>query len=184
MPHEQLLALAILAFCRLLHAGTQQHDIMCAWGSEYLEVGLGLGLSALRIAGHAHTVVEKYQRVIDLFHERHPTPPSSLQIVKADIFDFAQTLAPESLDGIFFDPYLSKDVPYDMQQLRDEVLPAFVRALRVGGAFVPYLSPSPSCVGPTTTILTALSSSGTRTRPTAGRNARPGNQGMLLFSAS
>jgi hypothetical protein len=148
MPHEQLLALAILAFCRLLHAGTQQHDIICAWGSEYLEIGLGLGLSALRIAGHAHTVVEKYQRVIDLFHERHPTPPSSLQIVKADIFDFAQTLAPESLDGIFFDPYLSKDVPYDMQQLRDEVLPAFrARAARRRPVRALFSAPSPSCVG-------------------------------------
>jgi predicted methyltransferase len=122
-------------------------DILCAWGSEYLEVGLGLGLSALRIAGHAttrrHIVVEKYQRVIDLFNERNPSPPASLQIVKADIFDFARSLAPESLDGVFFDPYLSKDVPYDMQKLWSDVLPAFVRALRVGGAFVPYFSTKP-----------------------------------------
>ena len=89
-------------------------DILCAWGSEYLEVGLGLGLSALRIAAHdhtrRHTVVEKYQQVIDLFYQRYPEPPANLQIVKADIFDFALTLEPESLDGIFFDPYLSKDV--------------------------------------------------------------------------
>jgi predicted methyltransferase len=114
---------------------------VCAWGSEYLEVGLGLGLSALRIAGHAHTVVEKYQRVIDLFHERHPTPPSSLQIVKVDIFDFAQTLAPESLDGIFFDPYLSKDVRMTCSNYGTRFCPRFVRALRVGGAFVPYFQP-------------------------------------------
>ena len=120
-------------------------DILCAWGSEYLEVGLGLGLSALRIAGHdhtrRHTVVEKYQQVIDLFYQRHPEPPPNLQIVKADIFDFALTLEPDSLDGIFFDPYLSKDVPYDMQQLWGDVLPALVRSLRIGGAFVPYFSP-------------------------------------------
>jgi predicted methyltransferase len=122
-------------------------DILCAWGSEYLEVGLGLGLSALRIAGHDHTrrhiVVEKYQQVIDLFYQRHPEPPPNLQIVKADIFDFALTLEPDSLDGIFFDPYLSKDVPYDMQQLWGDVLPALVRSLRIGGAFVPYFSPQP-----------------------------------------
>lgn len=122
-------------------------DLMCAWGSEYLEVGLGLGLSALRIAGHTHTrrhtVVEKYQQVIDLFNERNPFPPASLQTVKADIFDFALALEPESLDGIFFDPYLSKNIPYDMQKLWSEVLPAFVRALRIGGAFVPYFHTKP-----------------------------------------
>jgi predicted methyltransferase len=122
-------------------------DIMCSWGSEYLEVGLGLGLSALRIAGNPntrrHSVVEKYQKVINLFQERNPCPPESLRIIKADIFDFAGTLQPESLDGIFFDPYLSKEVPYDMQQLWDSVLPAFVRALRTGGAFVPYFHTKP-----------------------------------------
>ena len=46
-------------------------DILCTFGSEFLEVGLGLGISALHIAGHAntrrHIVVEKYPRVIDLF---------------------------------------------------------------------------------------------------------------------
>jgi len=122
-------------------------DLMCAWGAEYLEVGLGLGLSALRIAGHTttvrHTVVEKYQRVIDLFRDRHPAPPANLQIVKADIFDFARNLAPDSLDGVFFDPYLSKSVPYNMEQLWSDVLPALVRALRVGGALVPCFTTKP-----------------------------------------
>ena len=70
--------------------------------------------------------------VIDLFYQRYPEPPANLQIVKADIFDFALTLEPESLDGIFFDPYLSKDVLHDMQQLWGDVLPALVRSLRIG----------------------------------------------------
>ena len=46
-------------------------DLLCEYGSNFLEVGLGLGLSALRIAENPrvrrHVVVEKYKRVIDLF---------------------------------------------------------------------------------------------------------------------
>ena len=38
-------------------------DLLCTYGSSFLEVGLGLGLSALRIASHPstrrHVVVEK-----------------------------------------------------------------------------------------------------------------------------
>ena len=30
-------------------------DMLCAFGSEFLEVGLGLGLSALKIANHSNT---------------------------------------------------------------------------------------------------------------------------------
>jgi hypothetical protein len=46
-------------------------DILCTYGSVFLEVGLGLGLSALRIASNPgtkrHVVVEKYPRVTELF---------------------------------------------------------------------------------------------------------------------
>ena len=53
-------------------------DILCTNGSEFLEVGLGLGISALRIAHNPrtrrHVVIEKYPAVIDLFHARHPAP--------------------------------------------------------------------------------------------------------------
>src|SRR5947209_15065982 len=60
-------------------------DILCQYGSEFLEVGLGLGLSALRIANHPnthkHIVVEKYQKVIDLFKSLHPSLPTNLKIV-------------------------------------------------------------------------------------------------------
>jgi hypothetical protein len=59
-------------------------DLLCGYGSRFLEVGLGLGLSALRIAENPatrhHVVLEKYQRVIDLFHERHPVLPPTLEI--------------------------------------------------------------------------------------------------------
>ena len=45
-------------------------DLLCGFGSRFLEVGLGLGLSALRIANDPrtahHTVIEKYPRVIEI----------------------------------------------------------------------------------------------------------------------
>jgi predicted methyltransferase len=127
-------------------------DLLCQCGSEFLEVGLGLGLSALRIAEHPntqrHMVVEKYQEVIDLFYARHPRPPSTLEVVKADIFEYAFRLEPESLDGIFFDPYLSSKVSYDPRELWHEVMPRLVRSLRVGGAFVPYFATKPELRSP------------------------------------
>jgi hypothetical protein len=74
-------------------------DMLCSWGSEFLEVGLGLGISALRIAGHPntrrHRVVGKYPRVIDLFRKNNTSPPLSLEIVNADICE----LAPSTLAG-------------------------------------------------------------------------------------
>jgi predicted methyltransferase len=122
-------------------------DMLCAFGSEFLEVGLGLGISALRIAGHSntrrHTVVEKYRAVIDLFHQNHPSIPETLQFVNMDIFEFVYTLEPESLDGIFFDPFFSRETPYDAQELWRGVLPRLARALRMGGAFVPYFATKP-----------------------------------------
>ena len=45
-------------------------DLLCEFGSEFLEAGLGLGLSALRIARHPrtwrHVVVELYDEVIPI----------------------------------------------------------------------------------------------------------------------
>src|SRR4030095_6753629 len=121
-------------------------DILCTYGSEFLEVGLGLGLSALRIAGHPntrkHVVIEKYQRVINLFYERHPAPPPTLEIRHADFFKLVSKLKPASLDGIFFDPYL----PYTMmndEDLWEEFMPWIIRALRPGGAFLPCFSTRP-----------------------------------------
>ena len=60
-------------------------DILCKYGSQFLEVGLGLGISALRIAGNPatrhHTVIEKFSQVIELFRERNSSPPPALEIV-------------------------------------------------------------------------------------------------------
>src|SRR6185436_14797776 len=85
-------------------------DLLCEHGSNFMEVGLGLGLSALRIAENPrvrrHVVVEKYKQVIDLFKDRHPNLPNTLEIVEADFFDYMHGLEPASLDGIFFDPFL------------------------------------------------------------------------------
>jgi spermidine synthase len=116
-------------------------DLLCTFGSTFLEVGLGLGISALRIAGSPttarHVVVEKYPRVVALFRERNPDPPPTLEIVQADILDYADELPAGGFDGIFFDPY------FPPEMLRDEAMwgrlvPALRRAIRPGGALVPF----------------------------------------------
>lgn len=122
-------------------------DILCGYGSEFLEVGLGLGISALRIAANPatrhQTVIEKFPRVIELFRERNPSPPSALEIVHADFFEYIQRMEPESLDGIFFDPYLVPVSLWDDEALWMEVMPAVTRALRRGGVFIPCFSTRP-----------------------------------------
>jgi predicted methyltransferase len=127
-------------------------DLLCSHGSEFLEVGLGLGISALHIAGHPgtrrHRVVEKYQRVIDLFRENNPSAPATLDVVNADIFEFAYELEPESLDGVFFDPFFSTGIAYDADELWNQVLPRLVDAIRPGGAFVPYFATKPELRSP------------------------------------
>ncbi|MFD9945896.1 class I SAM-dependent methyltransferase [Nonomuraea sp. NPDC059023] len=118
-------------------------DLLCERGGEFLEVGLGLGYSALRIAGRAdtyrHTVVEKHPKVIELFREANPDVPATLEIVEADFFDYVETLRPESYDGVFFDPELPKAIFEDRARL-DAFMPKVVRALRPGGTFVPMFS--------------------------------------------
>ncbi len=121
-------------------------DILCGFGSRFLEVGLGLGISALRIASRPgtrhHLVLEKYQKVIDLFQQRHPVLPSSLEILEADIFESVDKLEPGSYDGIFFDPALPEQL-WDDLTLWDEFMPRLIRALRPQGAFVPFFSTVP-----------------------------------------
>jgi spermidine synthase len=121
-------------------------DILCAEGSEFLEVGLGLGISARRIATHPntrrHVVVEKYQQVIDLFTASHEVP-ATLTIVRADFLDYMQTLAPASVDGIFFDPYLPEKMRND-RGFWDEVMPVLTRALRPGALFIPCFTTRPT----------------------------------------
>lgn len=125
---------------------SESADMLCEFGSEFLEVGLGLGLSALKIANHSntrrHTVVEIYQTVIDLFKEKHPVLPPSLSILNTDFFRLVRTLPESSLDGIFFDPALPESM-WDDGPFWDEVMPAIVRTLRPGGAFIPFFSTIP-----------------------------------------
>ncbi|HEX8874972.1 MAG TPA: class I SAM-dependent methyltransferase [Nitrosospira sp.] len=122
-------------------------DILCEYGSRFLEVGLGLGISALRIAGNPatrhHTVIEKFPEVIDLFNERNPSPPPALKIVHADFFEYIHEIESGSLDGIFFDPYLVPVSLWDDEALWAEVMPAVTRTLRHGGVFIPCFSTRP-----------------------------------------
>lgn len=121
-------------------------DLLCGFGSHFAEAGLGLGLSALRITGHRntrrHVVVEVYDEVIRLFRDRHPTLPESLQIQRGDFFDHIRGLEPGSLDGLFFDPALPESTWSDAP-FWDEIVPVMARALRPGGALIPFFSTVP-----------------------------------------
>jgi hypothetical protein len=120
-------------------------DLLCRFGTEFLEVGLGLGISALRIANNPttrqHTVVEKYARVVEIFEE-HNCIPENLRIVCADFQDHAERLEPSSLDGVFFDPFLPQS-QWDDPALWNRVMPLFLRALRTGGVFIPCFATRP-----------------------------------------
>jgi len=122
-------------------------DLLCGFGSDFLEVGLGLGISALRIASapttRRHVVVEKYGEVIALFQERHPELPPTLDIVHADIVQHVDGLTVGSLDGIFFDPYFPKAMLDDIA-LWNRLVPALRRALRPGGALIPFATTRPT----------------------------------------
>jgi spermidine synthase len=122
-------------------------DLLCGFGSQFLEAGLGLGLSALRIARHPntkrHTVIELYDDVIRLFRESHPELPSTLDIIRDDFFAYIRTLPPASFDGIFFDPALPTALWSD-GPFWDEIVPVMARALRPGGALIPFFSTVPT----------------------------------------
>lgn len=118
-------------------------DLLCAQGSEFLEAGLGLGISALHISGlphvRRHLVVEKHQKVIDLFLAEHPNPSDELEIVAADFFEFIGSLPDNSFDGVFFDPELPREI-FEDRALLDDFMPTLLRVLRPGGRFVPMFA--------------------------------------------
>jgi predicted methyltransferase len=121
-------------------------DILCRYGSEFMEVGLGLGLSALHIAGQPttrrHTVIKLYQPVIDHFLARTPALPASLRIVQGDFYAMLPALPPASVDGIFFDPDLPAEKRND-PAFWNAVVPLMVALLRPGGVFVPCFTTHP-----------------------------------------
>jgi len=122
-------------------------DMMCEFGSEFLEAGLGLGISALRVASNArtirHVVVERHAEVIRLFGERHEHPPATLAIVHGDFFEVIRETQPESVDGIFFDPYLGASDVWQDPELWAAFVPLMLRALRPGGALMPCFTEQP-----------------------------------------
>ncbi|HEX5851672.1 MAG TPA: hypothetical protein VFY36_01140 [Solirubrobacteraceae bacterium] len=121
-------------------------DILCRHGNEFLEVGLGLGLSALHIAGkpttHRHVVFELHQPIIDRFRAHTPRPPAALEVRLGDFFALLPTLPPASVDRIFFDPYLPAKTRNDTA-FWNHVTPAMIALLRPGGVFVPGFSTKP-----------------------------------------
>lgn len=121
-------------------------DILCDHGHEFLEVGLGLGLSARYIAGkpstRRHVVFELYQPVIDHFFAQTPSPPATLEVILGDFFELLPTLPLASADGIFFDPYLPAEIRND-PVFWNAVMPPIVALLRPGGVFMPCFTTQP-----------------------------------------
>ncbi|GAA4803559.1 class I SAM-dependent methyltransferase [Streptomyces ziwulingensis] len=121
-------------------------DLLCRHGQDFYEVGLGLGLSALRIARNPatrrHTVLELFDEVEELFRAAQPEPPATLTIERGDFFRRVHDLPSESIDGMFFDPALDMEVWTD-KELWARTMPEVVRALRPGGVFIPFFSTKP-----------------------------------------
>ena len=121
-------------------------DILCRHGSEFMEVGLGLGISALHIGNRAttrrHTVIELHQPVIDHFLAGNPILPAALKIIHGDFFAMLPTLPRASVDGIFFDPYLPAETRND-PAFWNAVVPSMMALLRPGGVFVPCFTTQP-----------------------------------------
>ncbi|MGH3717720.1 MAG: class I SAM-dependent methyltransferase [Pseudonocardiaceae bacterium] len=121
-------------------------DLLCQHGRDFYEVGLGLGISALRIANNPatrrHTVLELFPKVEEMFRHKHPELPTTLRIERGDFFEKVFELETESIDGMFFDPALDMEVWKD-EDLWPRVVPEIVRALRPGGVFIPFFSTRP-----------------------------------------
>ncbi|MGW3042085.1 class I SAM-dependent methyltransferase [Kitasatospora sp. NPDC001159] len=121
-------------------------DLLCEYGQDFYEVGLGLGLSALRIAGNpatrSHTVLELFDEVEELFRNQHPQLPANLAVERGDFFQRIFELPSDSIDGMFFDPALDMDVWTD-SELWARTMPQVVRVLRPGGVFIPFFSTKP-----------------------------------------
>ncbi len=121
-------------------------DILVEHGSVFLEVGLGLGLSAMRIAAapatKRHVLVEKYEAVVKLFYESEESVPPTLEIVTADFFQWLDTAPAETFDGIFFDPALPP-ATWNNVELWASVVPKMARLLRPGGVFIPFFNTEP-----------------------------------------
>ena len=162
-------------------------DILCTYGSRFLEVGLGLGLSALRIAQHPntrrHLVIEKYQAVIDLFRKLHPFTPSALEIVHADFFEFISHLDPASFDGVFFDPTLPRRFGTTKDCGKRSCHASFRFCAREGSSFRSFLR-HPSCASSSSAPLIESSWNAVLLRHTLGRFTRTDPRGTLTSSAS
>lgn len=118
-------------------------ELTAEQGSHFLECGLGLGLSAMAIAAAPntvkHTVIERYQPVIDEFRKTAGPLPASLDIVQADFFDYIDEQDENSVDGIMFDPWVPKAIRDDDAWWHD-VIARMRTILKPGGVLVPFFS--------------------------------------------
>lgn len=162
-------------------------DLLCQHGREFYEVGLGLGISALRIANNPttrqHTVLELFPKVEELFRRKNPELPTTLRIEHGDFFEKVFELETESIDGMFFDPALDMEVWKD-EELWPGVVPEIVRALRPGECSFPSSVLNRNCAGNTYRTSERSEWSGTVTRPMKPPSTRTASQVMRSFSVS
>ncbi|MFG2134817.1 class I SAM-dependent methyltransferase [Streptomyces sp. NPDC048751] len=122
-------------------------EILCRGGGEFLECGLGFGLSAVAIAEQPnvkkHTVVEVYDEVIQDFKKSAPDLPDNLDIVRADFFEYIEKIPSGSIDGIMLDPWLPKDMRDDADWWDTLMREQITRVLAPGGRFMSFFVTEP-----------------------------------------
>ena len=127
-------------------------EIMCegtiadTQSKNYLEAGLGLGISARHIGSHAstaqHTVIEKYAKVIQLYTQNFPVLPHRVKLIQDDFFRFIETAPSNYYDGIFFDPALPRPL-WDQEDFWQQVTAHMKRILKPAGRLMPFFSTTP-----------------------------------------
>ncbi|SNY53572.1 class I SAM-dependent methyltransferase [Paractinoplanes atraurantiacus] len=122
-------------------------EILCRNGGSFLECGLGLGFSAIAIAEQPktvkHTVIEVYPEVIEQFEQKHPDRPANLEIVRADFFEYIESVPTGTVDGLMLDPWLPRAMRDDAAWWDNLMRTQITRILRPGGFFMSFFVTEP-----------------------------------------